>query len=97
VLAAFEQVADSLRALEHDAEALEAQSRAVQASQEALRLMQVSYQSGVATYLQVLTADEQFHQARIGYLQAQAQRLQDTVALYVALGGGWWNALPAAR
>ncbi len=28
-------------------------------------------------------------------MQAEAQRLQDTVALYVALGGGWWNA-PAA-
>lgn len=26
-----------------------------------------------------------------GYLQAMAQRLQDTVGLFVALGGGWWN------
>jgi outer membrane protein TolC len=38
-----------------------------------------------------LTADVQFHQATIGYLQAVALRHQDTVALFVALGGGWWN------
>jgi outer membrane protein TolC len=39
-----------------------------------------------------LTADEQFHETTIAYLQAVAQRYQDTVALFVALGGGWWNA-----
>jgi len=38
-----------------------------------------------------LIADEQYHQATLAYVQAQAQRLQDTVALYVALGGGWWS------
>jgi hypothetical protein len=42
-------------------------------------------------YLQILIADQQFHQARIAWLQGVAQRLQDTVALYVALGGGWDN------
>jgi outer membrane protein TolC len=40
----------------------------------------------------VWAADVQFHEATIGYLQAVAQRYQDTVALFVALGGGWWNA-----
>jgi outer membrane protein TolC len=39
----------------------------------------------------VWAADVQFHEATIGYLQAVAQRHQDTVALFVALGGGWWN------
>lgn len=92
VLGAFAQVADTLRALEHDAEALQAQSQALSAAQEALRLVQANYQAGIANYLQVLVADNQFHQARIGYLQAQAQRYQDTVALFVALGGGSWNA-----
>jgi len=93
VLSAFAQVADTLRALEHDAEALQAQSQALSAAQEALRLVQVNYQAGIANYLQVLAADNQYQQARIGYLQAQAQRFQDTVALFVALGGGWWNAV----
>jgi outer membrane protein TolC len=39
-----------------------------------------------------LIANSQYYQARIGYLQALAQRFQDTAALLVALGGGWWNA-----
>ena len=91
VLSAFAQVADTLRALEHDAETLQAQSQALSTSEEALRLVQSNYQAGTANYLQVLLADNQYHQARIGYLQASAQRFQDTVALFVALGGGWWN------
>jgi outer membrane protein TolC len=45
----------------------------------------------MAAYLDVLTADMQFHEATIAYLQAVAQRLQDTVVLFVALGGGWWS------
>ena len=88
VLAAFAQVADTLRALEHDAESVQAQSRALKAAEEALRLFQANYQAGVVDYLQILVATGQYQQARLGYIQAQAQRLQDSVALLVALGGG---------
>ena len=91
VLSAFEQVADSLKALEHDAEALQAQVEAQRAAGEALKLLQANYRAGLVAYLDVLTADVQFHEATIAYLQAVAQRHQDTVALFVALGGGWWN------
>ena len=94
VLSALAQVADTLRAVEHDAETLSAQADAVHAASDAFQLMHINYQTGIATYLQVLIADEQYHQATLAYVQAQAQRLQDTVALYVALGGGWWNASP---
>jgi len=92
VLDAFAQVANVLRALEHDAEALKSQSQALAAAEEALRLIQANYEAGLANYLQVLFANAQYHQAKIGYLQAVAQRLQDTAALFVALGGGWWSA-----
>jgi NodT family efflux transporter outer membrane factor (OMF) lipoprotein len=92
VLSAFEQVADTLRALEHDAEALEAQSRALDAAGSALQLVQANYRAGLASYLQVLVADAQYHQASIAYLQMRTQRFQDTTALFIALGGGWWNA-----
>jgi NodT family efflux transporter outer membrane factor (OMF) lipoprotein len=91
VLAAFAQVADSLKALEHDAEALQAQADAQHAAEEALHLLQANYRAGLAAYLDVLTVDVQYQQATIAYLQAVAQRHQDTVALFVALGGGWWN------
>jgi NodT family efflux transporter outer membrane factor (OMF) lipoprotein len=91
VLGAFEQVADSLRALEHDAQGLQAQVEAKRAAGEALNLLQANYRAGLVAYLDVLTADVQFHEATVAYLQAVAQRHQDTVALFVALGGGWWN------
>ena len=89
VLAALAQVADALRALEHDAEALQAQHQALETAGEALLLIQANYQAGMVNYLQILTANGQYQQARIAYLQAKAQRLQDTVALFTALGGGW--------
>ena len=92
VLGAFAQVADTVRGLEHDAETMQAESQSVEASEESLHLTQINYQAGLINYLQVLAADIQDHQAKLSYLQAQAQRLQDTTALFVALGGGWWSA-----
>ena len=91
VLAAFAQVADSLQALEHDAEALQAEVDAQSAAAEALDLLQANYRAGLVAYSDVLAADVQFHQTSIAYVQAVAQRHQDTVALFVSLGGGWWN------
>lgn len=91
VLGAFEQVADTLRALDHDAGVLAADERAEKTAAEALHLVQANYKAGIATYLDVINADAQYHQAAIARLQAEAVRYQDTVALYVALGGGWWN------
>ena len=93
VLAAFAQVADTLTALEHD---VQAQQEAMHAAGESLALVQANYRAGVAGYLDVLNADLQYHQARVGFVQSLAQRYQDTVALYLALGGGWWNAPDAA-
>ena len=91
VLSAFAQVADALRALEHDAETLQAQSEALATAEEALNLIQTNYTAGTVNYVQVLIAVGLYNQAKIGYIQALAQRYQDTVGLYVALGGGWWN------
>ncbi|HEY8096230.1 MAG TPA: efflux transporter outer membrane subunit [Methylobacter sp.] len=91
VISAFEQVADTLRALEHDAETQTAQLESFHASDQSLGLINANYQAGLVNYLQVLTVNSQYQQARIGYLQALALRFQDTVALFVALGGGWGN------
>jgi NodT family efflux transporter outer membrane factor (OMF) lipoprotein len=91
VLSAFGQVADILRALDHDAQVVQAQDAALAAAREALHLVEINYEAGLNTYLDVLSADGQYHQAVINDLQAIALRYQDTVALYVALGGGWWN------
>jgi NodT family efflux transporter outer membrane factor (OMF) lipoprotein len=91
VLNAFAQVADTLNALEHDAQSLQAQADALHAAEQALNLLQANYRAGIVGYLDVLVANVQFYQAKINYLQALAQRYQDTTALFLALGGGWWN------
>ena len=92
VLAAFGQVADTLHALDHDAATLLAEKEALSTAKQALHLVQANYEAGLATYLDVLVADAQYHQALVGELQAIAVRYQDTVALFAALGGGWWNS-----
>ncbi len=91
VLTAFEQVADTLAALGHDAEAVRAAEEGRDAARTALALTDANYRVGTADYLSLMTATSQYQAAEIGYLGAVTQRLQDTVALYVALGGGWWN------
>jgi NodT family efflux transporter outer membrane factor (OMF) lipoprotein len=95
VLGAFQNVADSLRALELDAENLRAQSDAEKSAQQSLDLVRIQYKDGAASYLQVLDATRQYQQARIGLIQARAARLSDTAALYAALGGSWTNTAAA--
>ena len=91
VLAAFAQVADIVRALEHDAELVQTEAQAVKDARLAMDLLMANYKAGTANYLQVMITDIQYHQAKINYVQAEAQQLQDTTALFVALGGGWSN------
>lgn len=93
VLAAFREVADVLRALEHDAVALDAEARALQSAQGAFELVRTQYQAGAVDYLNLLTSETQFQNARIAFVQAEAQRYADTAALYLALGGGPWDAV----
>jgi len=87
VLAAFGQVADSLEALEHDAQELEAQAHAQDAARENVDLTRKSYNEGNVGVLQVLDAERSYQNARLGYVRAQAQRYLDTVQLFLALGG----------
>jgi NodT family efflux transporter outer membrane factor (OMF) lipoprotein len=91
VLTAFQNVADSLLALQGDAEDLAAQTGAEQSASESLRLVQAQYQAGGANYLQVLTAEQAYQNATLALVKARAQRFLDTAALFQALGGGWWN------
>ncbi|MDA8307691.1 MAG: efflux transporter outer membrane subunit [Deltaproteobacteria bacterium] len=88
VTAGFQQVADSLRALQFDANTLEAQTESLAAASQNLKLVESNYEAGLAGYLDVLTADNQYQQAKIAVIEARALRLQDTSALFTALGGG---------
>jgi NodT family efflux transporter outer membrane factor (OMF) lipoprotein len=96
VLTAFQNVADSLRALDSDASALKAQVEVEAVAREALQLIRRQYALGAISYLALLDAERTYQQSRIGLVQAQAARYADTAALFQALGGGWWNRQPLA-
>jgi NodT family efflux transporter outer membrane factor (OMF) lipoprotein len=91
VLGAFQNVADSLRALESDATALKAQAESDALAAEALALATQQYKLGGISYLALLDAQRSYQQAHVALVQAQAARFADTAALFQALGGGWWN------
>ena len=97
VLGAFQNVADSLRALEADAAALQQQAEVEALASESLALSTQQFKLGAISYLSLLDAQRTYQQARVGLVQAQAARHADSAALFQALGGGWWNrpALPA--
>jgi NodT family efflux transporter outer membrane factor (OMF) lipoprotein len=91
VIAAFQNVADVLTQLVVDRRALQANEDAARAAARSLSLAQTQYGAGSVAYLSVLTAQSQYQSAAINLIRAQAARYTDSVALFTALGGGWWN------
>ena len=88
VLEALRDVADALRALQHDAEALAVLAAADKAARGALESVERQYALGAAGYIQLLVATQQAQNSRISLIAAQAQRLADSAALFQAMGGG---------
>jgi NodT family efflux transporter outer membrane factor (OMF) lipoprotein len=94
VLTACQNVADTLNALQHDAEALKADAAAADAARVTLDLTRRQLETGEggeARQLALLNAEQMYQQAMINLVQAQANRYADTAALFQALGGGWWH------
>jgi len=91
VLTAYQNVADTLHASLSDAETLAADVRAENAAKVAYDLTRRQMEVGYVNYLILLTAETTYQEALILRVQAQAARYGDTVALFQALGGGWWN------
>jgi outer membrane protein TolC len=91
VIAALQNVADTLHAIRTDANALRAADASVRASQAVLNLTRKQYRLGYVTYQNLLAAQQSYQLAVVSRAQAQSARLGDTAALYLALGGGWWN------
>lgn len=88
VLTAFGQVADSMRALDHDAELLHDSRNALEISTFSLALQRASYQAGKTSLVQLLIAEKAFAQARQTFATAQTQQLQDVVQFFLATGRG---------
>jgi NodT family efflux transporter outer membrane factor (OMF) lipoprotein len=91
VLNAFQNVADTLNALEQDGEALKTAAAAEHSARVTLNLTEAQLQTGYASYLTLVTAETAYQQAVIAVVQAQANRYADTAALFLSLGGGWWH------
>jgi outer membrane protein TolC len=94
VLGAFQNVADTLYAIDSDARSLAAADDAERAAARTLELTQKQQQLGYVNALALINAQQAYQQARITRIQAQAMRLSDTAALIQALGGGWQTTQP---
>jgi len=92
VITVFQDVANALRALQSDADALAAATAAETAANKSLALSQEQFKDGAITYTTLLNAEQLAQQAVVSRVQAQAARYADTAGLFYALGGGWWNA-----
>ncbi|HEX8758149.1 MAG TPA: efflux transporter outer membrane subunit [Steroidobacteraceae bacterium] len=91
VLTAFQNVADTLAALQEDAQALQAAAAAARAAKRTLELTQLQLHHGYIGVFELLAAEQAYQQARMTLTQDEANRFADTAALYQALGGGWWH------
>lgn len=86
VLAAFQNVADTLVSLEEDARTLSETQRAAAAAQAMRQDTQARYRLGASAYFATLTAGQQYRQAQVQYARARAARLSDTAALFDSMG-----------
>jgi outer membrane protein TolC len=87
----------SRAALEHRARAPEAASASAEAAKSTLDVMRVQQNAGYVNILQLVNAEQAYQSAILSQVQAQFSRFADTVALFQALGGGWWNRSDSGR
>jgi NodT family efflux transporter outer membrane factor (OMF) lipoprotein len=91
VIMAFQNVADTLHAIEADARAFKAAVAAESAAKKSLDIVRNQAHLGQLNALAVLNAEQTYRQALVTRVQDEANRYADTAALFQALGGGWWN------
>jgi outer membrane protein, multidrug efflux system len=89
VLNAFAEVSDALTAQTKLADARAAQERAVAAYRESVRLARIRYDSGLASYFELLEAQQQLYPAEVSLARIQRDQYLAVIDLYRALGGGW--------
>jgi NodT family efflux transporter outer membrane factor (OMF) lipoprotein len=96
VLEAFGQVADTLTAIDHDAQTLHARSDAAADADASYQIALGRYQAGGIGELVLLEAERQWLQSELDRTGATAARYADSATLFQALGGGWWNTKSAS-
>ena len=88
-LTAFQQVEDNLAALRILEQEAEQQRRAVDSAMQSLQLFTNRYKGGVDNYLQVITAQIALLTNQRNEIDILRRRVDATVLLIKALGGGW--------
>ncbi|HUO19151.1 MAG TPA: efflux transporter outer membrane subunit [Steroidobacteraceae bacterium] len=96
VVLACQNVADTLRALRADADALAADDAAAAAARRTFGLARQQFALGTISQVALLNAELNYRQAEVALVQARANRYADTAGLFQALGGGWWNRSEAS-
>lgn len=91
VLGGLQQVGDTLRALQADADVLRARAEAEQAARATLATTSEQYRLGGVSQFAVIDAERQYRQASLALSEATVNRFADSAALLQALGGGWWH------
>ncbi|POR53569.1 NodT family efflux transporter outer membrane factor (OMF) lipoprotein [Paraburkholderia eburnea] len=86
VLAAFQDVADRLAALEHDAQALDAAGTSAQTAQGVYDDTNARYKLGAVPYYAVRQSEQQWRNASLDAIRYRGARLSDTAALFQAMG-----------
>jgi outer membrane protein TolC len=86
-----QNVADVLHAVHSDAAALASADLAERAAARSFAIAQQQLTLGDISEVVMLNAEQTWRQAAVTLAQARANRYADTVALFQALGGGWWN------
>ena len=88
VVTAFQNVTDALRALQQDARAVNSAVAAESAASRLLDIVRGQLQAGQVNQFALLNAQQSYLQATLSRIQAESNRLADSVALFTALGGG---------
>ena len=89
IQSAFREVSDALAGRQTLVDQVRAQRLQVNAEAARLRLADLRYRNGAASYLDVLDAQRSLFTAQQAVIQAQTAQVQNLVTLYKVLGGGW--------
>ena len=91
VINAFQNVSDTLNAIRLDAIALQTANSAEQMARTNVTIVRRQWAAGDINKGAWWVAEQTYQQSKLNLIQAKANRLSDTVALFQALGGGWWE------
>ncbi len=92
VLTALEETEGALISFDRNQRRAESLFKAAHASEQAAKLARARFEAGVTDFLTVLDAERQLLADRDGLAQAQTDAGTSLIAVYKALGGGWYES-----